>query len=66
LAADVDVNARYGNELTALMWAAGFADGAGVLDVEQVVTLLIDRGARFRRRRQPRPHRADDRGRAGT
>jgi len=45
LAANVDVNARYGNDLTALMWVAGFGDGAGILDVEQVVNLLIDRGA---------------------
>ena len=45
LAANVDVNARYRNDLTTLMWVAGFGDGAGVLDVEQVVNLLIDRGA---------------------
>jgi ankyrin repeat protein len=41
----VDVNTRYGNDLTALMWAAGYADGAGVHDAENVVALLIDRGA---------------------
>ena len=47
LDAGVDVNARYGNDLTALMWAAGFSDGAGVRDAESVVTLLIERGARL-------------------
>jgi ankyrin repeat protein len=41
----VDVNARYGNDLTALMWAAGYAEGAGALDAEAVVNLLLDRGA---------------------
>jgi ankyrin repeat protein len=41
----VDVNAKYGNDLTALMWAAGNSAEAGVKDVEQVITLLIERGA---------------------
>jgi ankyrin repeat protein len=27
------------------MWAAGYADGAGALDAEAVVALLLDRGA---------------------
>jgi uncharacterized protein len=43
----VDVNARYGNDLTALMWVAGHADGAGTYDVRDIMTLLIDRGARL-------------------
>lgn len=41
----IDVNARYGNNLTALMWAAGHDDGAGSDDVADVITLLISRGA---------------------
>ncbi len=41
----VDVNARYGNDLTALMWAAGHEDGAGSNDVADVLALLIDHGA---------------------
>ena len=41
----IDVNARYGNDLTVLMWAAGYSAEAGVKDVEEVMTLLIDRGA---------------------
>lgn len=41
----VDVNARYGNDLTALMWAAGHEDGAGTSDVADVLELLIARGA---------------------
>ena len=45
--AGVDVNARYGNGLTALMWASGFSEGAGVRDAESVVALLIERGARI-------------------
>ena len=55
LDAGVDVNVRYGNDLTALMWASGYADGAGVLDAVAVVTLLLDRGAAI--------DSADDRGR---
>jgi ankyrin repeat protein len=41
----VDVNARYGNDLTALMWAAGHEDAAGSSDVADVLSLLISRGA---------------------
>ena len=41
----VDVNARYGNDLTALMWAAGYTDEAGVDDVTKVMNLLLERGA---------------------
>jgi ankyrin repeat protein len=37
------------------MWAAGYADGAGVLDAENVVKLLLDRNADI--------NAADDRGR---
>jgi ankyrin repeat protein len=43
----VDVNARYGHGLTALMWAAGHSSDAGTKDVVQVIDLLIDRGARI-------------------
>ena len=43
----VDVNAKYGNDLTALMWASGYSAEAGVKDVDQVMTLLIERGARL-------------------
>ena len=38
---------RYGNDLTALMWAAGYSAEAGVNDVVEVMTLLLDRGARI-------------------
>jgi ankyrin repeat protein len=41
----VDVNARYGNELTVLMWVAGHEESAGSDDVKELLTLLIDRGA---------------------
>lgn len=41
----IDVNARYGNDLTALMWAAGHEDAAGSSDVADVLALLIDHGA---------------------
>ncbi len=51
----VDVNARYGNDLTALMWAAGHSADAGYLDALEVMNLLISRGARIDDR--------DDRGR---
>ena len=43
----VDVNARYGHDLTALMWTAGYTDEAGIDDVIKVMTLLLDRGARI-------------------
>jgi ankyrin repeat protein len=45
LDAGVEINARYGNDLTVLMWAAGYAEGGGSLDAEAVVNLVLDRGA---------------------
>jgi ankyrin repeat protein len=51
----VNPNRRYGNDLTVLMWASGYADEAGSQDVAEILTLLIDRGARLDER--------DDRGR---
>jgi ankyrin repeat protein len=45
LDAGVDAKFRYGNELTALMWAAGHEDGVGVHAAESVVDLLLSRGA---------------------
>lgn len=41
----VDPNKRYGNDLTALMWAAGYTDEAGVNDMDEILKLLIERGA---------------------
>jgi len=55
LDAGVVATARYGNDLTTLMWAAGYSDGAGAADAKDVVALLIDRGAPI--------DAADDRGR---
>ncbi len=43
----IDVNARYGNNLTDLMWVAGHEDGAGWNDVADIIALLIDHGARL-------------------
>jgi ankyrin repeat protein len=45
LDAGVDARFRYGNALTALMWAAGHEDGVGVQAAESVVDLLLSRGA---------------------
>jgi ankyrin repeat protein len=45
LDAGVDVKQRYGNDLTALMWAAGHEDGVNARAAEDVVELLIARGA---------------------
>jgi ankyrin repeat protein len=55
LDAGVDPNKRHGNDLTALMWAAGHDNGAGLLDIESTLNLLLDRGARI--------NDADNRGR---
>ena len=55
LAAGTDVNARYGNRLTVLMWAAGHANDVPVDDGVQLVTMLLDRKAEVDAR--------DDRGR---
>jgi ankyrin repeat protein len=41
----VDAKFRYGNELTALMWAAGHEDGVGASAAAGVVELLLGRGA---------------------
>ena len=45
LDAGVDAKTRYGNDLTALMWAAGHEDGVGAAAAIAVVELLIERGA---------------------
>jgi ankyrin repeat protein len=55
LDAGVDPKGRYGNGLTALMWAAGHEDGVGAGAAESVVDLLLGRGAPV--------DAADDRGR---
>ena len=45
LAAGVDAKRAYGNDLTALMWAAGYEDGYGEHDALDVIALLLDAGA---------------------
>jgi uncharacterized protein len=45
LDAGVDARARYGNDLTALIWAAGHEDGVGAGAAAEVIDLLIGRGA---------------------
>jgi ankyrin repeat protein len=45
LDAGIDVKQRYGNELTALMWAAGHEDGINARAAEDGIELLIARGA---------------------
>jgi ankyrin repeat protein len=55
LDAGVDAKFRYGNELTALMWAAGHEDGVGVHAAESIVDLLLSHGAEL--------DAVDDRGR---
>jgi ankyrin repeat protein len=55
LDAGVDPGFRYGNALTALMWAAGHEDGVGAPAAQGVVDLLLGRGAQI--------DAVDDRGR---
>jgi ankyrin repeat protein len=45
LAAGVDPRRPYGNDLTALMWAAGYEEGFGERDALDVIALLLDAGA---------------------
>jgi len=45
LASGIDINARYENDLTVLMWAAGHADGVAEPDGVATVALLLDGGA---------------------
>ena len=45
LEAGVDTKRAYGNDLTALMWAAGHEDGVGTRAAVEVVELLLDAGA---------------------
>ena len=44
---NIDVNARYSNELTLLMWAAGPDESAAETDAIKVVSILLDAGARI-------------------
>ncbi len=55
LSRNVDVNARYANELTLLMWAAGPDQGVSEAEAIKVVSCLLDAGAHIDDR--------DDRGR---
>ena len=41
----IDVNTRYGNDLTALMWAAGYSNDVPPKDGQATLRLLIERGA---------------------
>ena len=52
----MDVNARYGSDLTVLMWASGHANDVPEEDGVRLVGLLLDRGARI--------DEVDDRGRS--
>jgi hypothetical protein len=45
LDAGVDVNQRYRNNVTALMWAASYQDGVGIRAAESVIDLLLKSGA---------------------
>lgn len=55
LTQDLDVNARYANDLTLLMWASGPDQSVAETQALQVVSFLLDAGARIDDR--------DDRGR---
>ena len=49
-AAGVDVNLALGNDLTALMWAAGFSNDVPPTEGLATVSLLLDLGAEVNRR----------------
>jgi uncharacterized protein len=55
LARNIDINARYPNDLTLLMWASGPDENVAEADAIKVVTYLLDAGAHIDDR--------DDRGR---
>jgi uncharacterized protein len=55
LALNIDINARYANELTLLMWASGPDEKVAEAQALEVVSYLVDAGARIDDR--------DDRGR---
>src|SRR5439155_22581724 len=46
IAAGIDANTRYGNDLTVLMWAAGHTNDVPDSDGVATVSLLLDKGAR--------------------
>jgi len=41
----IDINQRYGNDLTVLMWAAGYSNDVPPIDAADMVHLLLDREA---------------------
>ena len=45
LDAGIRADASYGNDLTALMWASGHDEGVGARAADEVIGLLLDRGA---------------------
>ena len=47
LDAGVPAQQRYGNDLTALMWAAGHDEGVGATAIGRVIDLLLARGAKL-------------------
>jgi ankyrin repeat protein len=46
IATGIDVNARYGNDLTALMWAAGHSNDVPQDEGVATISMLLDKGAR--------------------
>ena len=64
LDAGVAPDARYGNDLTALMWAAGHEEGVDARAAEAVIAGVARPWRADRRHRQSRSHRVDDCGRA--
>jgi len=47
LALNIDINARYANDLTLLMWASGPDEKVGEAQALEVVSYLLDAGARI-------------------
>ena len=62
LALEIDINARYANDLTLLMWASGPDEFVAEAQALEIVANLLEAAREDRRSRCTRAYRTDDRG----